>query len=179
MIPFEIFRASYENGDVYNRIQVGLKWQLLAEQVQQGAKITVHRTFSMKWFENNTVYSVWCAAPDGGPSDSVAPGARPVVFDDTRAYMAVLEANSTSRVGEMASTLGQKPGGKIQTTVLVTLELGANRLLILDGNHRAAAIRKGKGDGRPLEVQIVECRITDASLDEEMLPDLRLHLPAS
>ncbi|MFB9386222.1 hypothetical protein ACFFTK_23975 [Pseudonocardia petroleophila] len=179
VIPFEIFRASYENGDVYNRIQVGLKWQVLAEQIQQGAKITVHRAFSVKWFEENTVLSVWCAAPDGGPSDSAAPGAKPVEFDDTRAYMAALEANSTFRVGEMASALGQKPGGKIQTTVLVTLELGPNRLLVLDGNHRAAAIRRGRGDGRPLEVQIVECRITGASLDEQMLPDLRLHPPAS
>lgn len=182
-VPLGSFERHFRHGDVSQRIRVMLDWERLREHVDVGrARVELHRHWSVQWFETHEVYSVWYARDDGdegmrfvGYSD---PGARPMPFSRVHEYFPALPAVRTTAIESMARQLEQRPQGTLPTAEIVTLLIGPKRLLVLDGNHRVAAIRYGRGDphAMPLPVTLVEYRII-APHDPTLLPDLTHHLP--
>jgi hypothetical protein len=77
----------------------------------------------------------------------------------------------------LSSTRAEDGGPSV--VEIVTLTLSSEETLVLDGNHRLAAIyRTRPGWQEPVAVRIVEYRIgISTSYGEDLLPDLVHHLP--
>lgn len=175
-VPFEPFEKSFSKGEVGQRIRAQLNWELLRRHIESGrARITVHRAWSIAWLDSYEVFSVWYTTVEKVFAAYDAAGVRPIRFSDIDDYFGALSEQSRATIESMADSLQLRPHAILPQVEIVTVRLSRDQLLVIDGNHRVAAIRRGRPHrAGPIPATIVEYRI-DAPLDPELLPDLAHH----
>jgi hypothetical protein len=176
-VPFTSFEKSFRRGDVSQRIRVRLDWDRLISYIEDGAAtIRTHRHWSADWLKQNRIFSVWYTRTDTGLfAEYLDQNILPISHEKINEYLEILPMDIRSGIESMADYLKLRPDGVLPTVEIVTFEISDHNLLVLDGNHRVAAIAKGQnGSTYPLLVNIVEYRIS-APVDPELLPDLIHH----
>ncbi|WP_270681346.1 hypothetical protein [Nocardiopsis suaedae] len=179
-MPFSAFEASFRHGDISRKVRSRLDWSLLERLVRDGgAAIRVRREASPAWAAAHTAYSVWYTDDSGTFADFHHPAAAPIPFHRITRHFGALPSASRATVRSMAAFFEARRGAVLPVTEIVTLELGEGRVVVLDGNHRLAAVFLKRGNRpAPLPVMFVEYRVT-APLSADLLPDLSHHRPTA
>ena len=178
-VPFVTFERSFRSGDLGTRVRVLLDWNLLGRYVMVGqAEITVLRATSHDWLRDGLVYAPWYVRADGAFAEFSANHVRPLTLNEIDDVESALPADSKERIATMqrwlASSRATDGGPPIVEIVTIVLKARAT-LLVLDGNHRLAAIyRARRGWQEPVAARIVEYRIC-APLEPDLIPDLAHH----
>jgi hypothetical protein len=176
LIPFGPFERSYRYGDVSGRIRALLDWGLLQDYVDRGeASIEIYRHWAPRWLESHVAFSVWYITDEGEFATYTNPASRPISFREIDEIHDVLPRESMAAIESVSRWLEIRRDGVLPTTEIVTMEISPGRVLVLDGNHRLAAISRRRSSWPiPLQVNLVEYRII-APDDVRLLPDLRFH----
>ncbi|MER5514991.1 hypothetical protein [Streptomyces sp. NPDC002763] len=148
-------------------IRVSLDWQRLDTLHRAGAAHIVHEDHALDGLPPpRAYYAPWYADAAGRPTDYRSAGARPLnIADLATGGSGSLTEEQRQRVAHFEHTL---PVG--DRLCLATLDLGGNRRLVLDGNHRLVAVLRLVAAGGAFGLS--EFRIS-APLHPALLPDLR------
>lgn len=180
IVPLGAFERSFRWGDVGQRVRTLLDWDLLHEfDDTSQLTITVHDHYSLDWLNRHEIFAVWYMTKDDQFAEYFEENVRPVKLNDVGGVLGSLSQANRANIESMARWLERLIDGQLPTTEVVTLQLTPSRLLVLDGNHRVAAIQHGSQTRPgPLPVTIIEHRI-QAPLDHRLLPDLEVHTQGS
>lgn len=175
-VPFGPFEKSFRRGEIGQRIRVLLNWELLRQQTDSGAgRIRVHHEWSIAWLESHEIFSVWYATTENTFAEYYSDDVHPIRFHDIDDYFDNLPEHSRATIDSMAGALEVRSHGSLPQVAIVTIKLPMNRLLVIDGNHRIAAICRSRPNRTgPITATIVEYRI-EAPIDPDLLPDLSHH----
>lgn len=180
-VPFDAFRHHYTRGR--DRIRVRLDWDRLARLVgahDGGVRIERVQTaieprdlvalapYHAPWYHDP-------ASPSRGEVDHDAPGAHPIRHEQAARDRTLVEPGRDARITAVENWYSARAiSGPIHLT-LATWAVAPDRILVLDGNHRLAAVARLVGDGCP--VMITEFRVTGAAgVLPPLVPDLAHHL---
>lgn len=180
-VPFDAFRNHYTGGS--DRIRVRLDWDRLALLVgANGGAIRIERMFTSieprdlaalshfraPWYHDS-------ARPAHGEVGYDDPAADPIRHTQVARGAVPLRADRAARIAAVRdwySTQGMNGG--LQLT-LATYAAAPDRILVLDGNHRLAALARLVEEGCP--ATLCEFRITGAAgVLPPLVPDLAHHL---
>ncbi len=181
VVPITNFERSFRRGDVSHRIRSRLDWDLLRHYVDAGqARVQVVRAWSGDWLGENEVISVWYAridhtAPDFASATWRDSDVEPIRMSQVRDYFHAMPDARRAGIESMGRSLSIRPEGGLPVIEVVTIQLAAGRLLVIDGNHRVAAV--ARPERAPLPVTVIEYRIV-APQDGDLLPDLKYFYPA-
>jgi hypothetical protein len=171
-IPFEAFRAHFSQGA--DRIRVALDWDRLAALVAAGrAEIREVRTEVPPY--GTEVFAGFAApwyAADGAEVGYDHPGAVPLCHAELARDLSVLEPARRARVETIRRGYVERTDGTPVEVVAATHATAGGRVLVLDGNHRLAAVAGLVDQGCPVTVR--EFRVVTSAVPE-LVPDLRHH----
>lgn len=171
-IPFKTFKSAYYRGDVHEKIRAMLDWDTLRDGIEKGdTALKVHRQWSVDWLGENDALTVWHATPKGDFCDFYEKSARPIALREVGRKFDILPDDTRATINNIAQTFNFRTNSSgLHIAEVVTLKL-EDRLFILDGNHRMAAMVRGpQGHLGPLGVQVVEYRIVHNS-DDVLVPE--------
>jgi len=181
-VPLDVFERTFRRGDLCYRVRVQLNWDLLRQYVEQGeAHLTVHQASSHDWLGEQYTYAPWYLRTDGTFALYSESDVRPVTHNEIDDIIDFLPSESKDRILTMQKWLAsaRADDGGPPVVEIVTLKLQPPDRLVLDGNHRLAAIYRTRiGWQEPVAARIVEYRIF-APYDDHLLPDLAHHRTAN
>jgi hypothetical protein len=180
-IPLDVFEKTFRRGDLGYRVRVKLNWDLLRQYVEQcAADLTVHRAYSYDWVGERRIIAPWYRRTDGTFALYSESDVRPIAHNEIDDVMDILPPESKDRIIDMQRWLSSAradDGGPAMVEI-VTLSLSPEETLVLDGNHRLAAIYCARsGWHEPVAARIVEYRIgISLPYGHDLLPDLVHHV---
>ncbi|OPC76523.1 hypothetical protein B4N89_46780 [Embleya scabrispora] len=180
-VPFEVFHHHYTRGR--DRIRVRLDWDRFARLVDApGGGVRIERVqtvieprdlaalapYRSPWYHDP-------AFPSRGEVDHDDPGAHPIRHEQAVHDRTLVAPGRDARITAVEDWYSARAiSGPIHLT-LATWAVAPDRILVLDGNHRLAAVARLVGDGCP--ATITEFRITGAgAVLPPLVPDLAHHL---
>ncbi|MFF6916960.1 hypothetical protein [Streptomyces sp. NPDC012466] len=164
-VSWPAFRRLFAPGQ--GGIRVALDWPRLAALHQADAARVVREDVTLDRLPPpRAYYAPWYADPAGRPTDYRALDARPLNSAELAVTGRGLTEEQRLRVGRFEQALAGRP----LPLCLPTLDLGEERRLVLDGNHRLIALLRLVAAGSAAVVR--EFRVS-APLDPDLLPDLR------
>lgn len=174
-IPFEAFRGHFSQGA--DRIRVALDWDRLAALTAAGraeirevrTEVPPYRTAALGGYT-----APWYAA-DGVEVRYDDPAAVPLCHADLARDLSVLEPDRRARVEAIRRSYAERTDGRPIEVVAATHATATGRVLVLDGNHRLAAVAGLVDQGCPVTVR--EFRVVTAA-GPDLVPDLRHHRAA-
>ena len=177
-IPYEAFERSFRHGDVNQRVRVLLNWDLLGRLVcNGGASITLYRNWSSELIESHRVFSVWYVNESNSFAGYHEGQVKPVLFKEIDKYFEILPVESREAIDSMARWLEHRPDSSLPKVEIVTMEVGRNDIIVLDGNHRMASLAHSRPRRSRITAITCEYRIrVEIGLNEDLLPDL-CHYP--
>ncbi|MFF4115457.1 hypothetical protein [Streptomyces sp. NPDC001714] len=147
-------------------IRVALDWERLAALHRQGLVTIVHEDATLDRLPpTHEYYTPWYADGTGRPTDYRAPDAHPLRAADLAHNGRALSPAQHGQVTHFERVL-PRSGCRL---LLPVIDLGGDRRLVLDGNHRLVALLRHVAVGGSF--RIAEYRIV-APLDPHLLPDL-------
>lgn len=172
-VPFEVFRAHFTEGA--DLIRTALDWQGLSERVRRddGSVAVTMVTTDLAPYRTEPLeryHAPWyrdaARTAEAGFGDL---GAVPLRHAELARDVSLLDGGRQARIAELREHYATQLTGRRPVLILATYALGADRCLVLDGNHRLAALGRLVAAGCP--ARLVEFRLT-APLDPALLPDL-------
>jgi len=175
-IPFYVFERKFRQGDAGNIIRVMINWDFLKKQFEESkAVIKIIRNDSNLFLQDRTVYSPWYTNENDQFVDYNFPNSNPLAYNQPQNYLNVLPKEHLIRIHELQKFLRMHPNGKIPTIQIITLRLANDKVLVLDGNHRIAAVFVEQSEWEnPISAHFVEYQVCTESI-EKLLPDFNLH----
>lgn len=173
-IEYSVFEKSYRQPtSLGNSIRVKLNWTRLKMLMDKGsAHIVFHRILSYEFSAERKFYFAWYVKNNQFCSFDV-PGSRPIKLTEINHLSSLLPPSYQKCITRMQERLERRVNGIIPIEPIVTLGLNETEAIILDGNHRIAAIFKFReGWDTVIPVWIVEYRIESNDLTG-LLADLR------
>ncbi len=178
-VPFEAFREHFTRGP--DRIRVALDWDRLAALVAAGAAEVRALTIDLQPYggtaELDAFAAPWYTA-DGAEVAYDHGDAVPLGFAGLAEGLGCLSEDRRARVEAIRSRYAQSDGRRIEL-VLATWALPGGRRLVLDGNHRLAALAGLVGQGCPVTVREFRIVTTGPAPAPELVPDLAHHRAAA
>lgn len=180
-ILLDVFEKTFRRGDLGYRVRVELNWELLQQYVEQhGADLTVHRASSHDWIGGRRIVAPWYHRANGTFALYSDDDVHPIIHNEIDDAIDILPPESRDRISNMQQWLSsaRASDGGPSIVEIVTLSLNSEKTLVLDGNHRLAAIYRARsGWQEPVAVRIVEYRIEiRLPYGKDLLPDLVHHL---
>jgi hypothetical protein len=141
-------------------VRVHLNWKLVEEH---GWPVHVSVVSNIEHFRS--WYSPWYTDATGHEVDWEHPGASVISVGNVPERLTALKPDRAEKIRMLAEAYENEP----QPVQLVTAlyALGRSKYLVLDGNHRLAALSFGGCDARIMSVAL------HGPVDESVLPDLR------
>ncbi|NUS11264.1 MAG: hypothetical protein HOY69_07625 [Streptomyces sp.] len=179
-VSFEVFRAHFTGGA--DRIRTALDWEALARLARRDSgsvrlsmaatDVPPYRVAALEGY-----VAPWYRDGSGTRPGEVGydhPDAVPIRHTELAAGTDVLDEDRRERIRKLRDHYATRLDGEGVSLILATYALGPDRRLVLDGNHRLAAIAGLVAEGCP--ATLVEFRLT-GPLDPALLPDL-IHFQA-
>ncbi|WP_432925726.1 hypothetical protein ACQPZZ_33605 [Microbispora sp. CA-135349] len=171
-IPYEAFRRFFRHEP--HEIRVLLDWERLDRHHEAGeVRVSLRMHRSDRGFHE--VFAPWYHQDHTRPADFGEPGARPWRFSELAACDRGLSPTHQEKIRHFIGAYRDDEPSRPLHLSLATLDLLSGRSLVLDGNHRLAAILRLARESH--EIRISEFRIS-VPLSRGLLPDLT-HWPTT
>ncbi|MEW9532673.1 hypothetical protein [Microbispora sp. NPDC049125] len=166
LVPYEAFKRSFQTEP--HKIRVLLDWSMLDAHHQAGdVKVTLHIHGSPRDFHDT--FAPWYHRDHLHEAEFDDPDARPWRFSEPDAGSRWLSSEHQEKIEHFLHDYRRTEPSQPLRLSLATLDLGDTRALVLDGNHRLAAILRMAM--RSHRIRVAEFRLS-APLSRRLLPDL-------
>lgn len=187
-VPMSALVGQYRDRDM----RVLLNWQLLIRTEQdggdgdaprtsavadEGVRIERHAFTELDKIPFGVYYTPWFVDPAGKSANFKDAGVEPIRFRDVNRRYADFSEVKKDRIESILRDMDHAAGVRPYRFAIATLALENGDLVVLDGNHRLAAVAQSvrRRGGVVQNVEIVEYRIL-TTVSEKLLPDVKWHL---
>lgn len=169
-IPFATFRSLVATPP--NEVRVQLAWGALSDLAAAG-RVTVTAAPLLPDHDLGRLFAPWYRSAATGQVDWDTPGARPYSFAEIADDVSGLSAEHRASIAGIGRAFAASPVAPRFS--VATYAVGDGRELVLDGNHRIAAVVRST---HLRERAVVTRMVLKAPVNPDLLPDLRHWSPA-